>query len=245
MIVSSNILAIILFAAAPGDVASPATRRGQDRTKIQSRLLEMRDSAKRDSVPLTGLHPIPSSANGAAGIFSQQTLDEDAADTELSVPQSDTPSPDKDRKHRRTSEAIPIGRSMRPLRTAESAPDPPTATGSLFTIFSSLAIVIGLFLCVIWVSRRGWGIRQPALSTDVVEIVGRAPLTARQHLQLIKFADRLLLVAVTADSSETLAEITDPDEITRVRALCARAKPDSNASSFREVFSALNSESPT
>ena len=236
---SSNVLAMALFAAAPDSPAGAVQRLPSHPApaRISSQLMKLRDTA----VPEISLNnPSPDSAGGAmrpAGVT--QTQFEQDVDPRPLESEIDTLSHDG-LPGRHAADAIPIGPSIKTPRPASTPPEPPSAAGSLTTIISSLAIVLGLFLCVAWVSRRGWARRKHLLSKDVVEIMGRAPLTSRQHLHLIKFANKLLLVAVTPDSAKTLTEITDPDEIVRVRSLCEQAQPGSNISSFQEVFSTLN-----
>ena len=122
---------------------------------------------------------------------------------------------------------------------------PPSSLQTLLTVLSSLAIVLSLFFLVIWLSRRGGlkGLRK--LPRDVVEILGQTTLTARQPIHLIRIGNKLLLVVTTSDGAKTLTEITDAEEVKRIRAMCEKDKPDSISSSFRDVFSKLNSDKVT
>jgi flagellar biogenesis protein FliO len=79
------------------------------------------------------------------------------------------------------------------------------------------------------------------LPTDVLELLGRTPLAARHHLQLIRLGHRLLLVSVSTDAVETLSEITDVDEVNHLAALCKQGDPNSISASFRQVFQQLGS----
>jgi flagellar biogenesis protein FliO len=110
---------------------------------------------------------------------------------------------------------------------------------------SSLAIVLSLFFLVIWVSRRGTSKGLGKLPRDVIEILGQTTLTARQPMHLIRIGNKLLLVVTTPDGAKTLTEISDAEEVERIRAICEKDKPDSISSSFRDVFSKLNSDNIT
>ncbi|MBI85606.1 MAG: hypothetical protein CMJ81_20625 [Planctomycetaceae bacterium] len=122
---------------------------------------------------------------------------------------------------------------------------PPSSLQSLLTVLSSLAIVLSLFFLVIWVSRRGTSKGLGKLPRDVIEILGQTTLTARQPMHLIRIGNKLLLVVTTPDGAKTLTEISDAEEVERIRAICEKDKPDSISSSFRDVFSKLNSDNIT
>ena len=80
--------------------------------------------------------------------------------------------------------------------------------------------------------RAGW---RP-LPNEVVECLGRAPLTGRQQVQLLRLGKKLVLVAVTATDARTLSEITDPLEVDRLSGLCQQTRPESITASFRQVL---------
>ena len=148
-------------------------------------------------------------------------------------------------------EQAPAGRREAPIavpppkrspRTADGRADKPTTAGNMGTVVvSSLAIVLGLFFLVVWLSRRAFPKATAPLSTEVLEIIGRSPLAARHQLQLIRLGHRLLLVSVTPDRAETLAELTDPDEVNHLVGLCRQQQPGSITDSFRQVLHQLGS----
>jgi flagellar biogenesis protein FliO len=134
---------------------------------------------------------------------------------------------------------IPIPPPKSGARRGEESPARATTAGNVATVvLSSLAIVLGLFFLVVWLSRRALPKASTNLSKEVLEILGRAPLAARHHLQLIRLGRRLLLVSVTPDHAETLAEITDPDEMNHLTSLCRQQQPGSITESFRQVLHA-------
>jgi flagellar biogenesis protein FliO len=106
-------------------------------------------------------------------------------------------------------------------------------------MFGSLAVVIGLFLGLVWLLRRGSPKAAKLLSGEVVEVLGRSPLAGRQHMHVIRFGNRLLLVAVSPDGAETLAEVSDPAEVDRLAGLCQQTQPNSATHAFRQVFGQL------
>jgi len=141
--------------------------------------------------------------------------------------------------------AIPIPPPKQGARDATRAPAGATTTGNMATVvLSSLAIVLGLFFFVVWLSRRAFPKATASLSRDIIEILGRAPLTSRHHLQLIRLGHRLLLVSVTPDHAEALTEITDLDEVNHLTSLCRQQQPGSITDSFRQVLHQLDHEVP-
>ncbi len=137
---------------------------------------------------------------------------------------------------------IAVPPPKRSPRNAESRPDKPTTAGNMgMVVVSSLAIVLGLFFLVVWLSRRAFPRATAPLSTEVLEIIGRSPLAARHQLQLIRLGHRLLLVSVTPDRAETLAELTDPDEVNHLVGLCRQQQAGSITDSFRQVLHQLGS----
>lgn len=111
---------------------------------------------------------------------------------------------------------------------------------SLLTIGSSLALVIGVFLIVAFLMRRAAPRSSMALPNEVVEVLGRAPLAERQHVHLLRCGNKLLLVSVTPNGTETLTEITAAEEVERLSALCSQSKSGSSTANFRQVFQQLS-----
>jgi len=111
----------------------------------------------------------------------------------------------------------------------------PNGLAQLWTTGAALALVLGLFLVVMWTVRRAAPKTLAALPAEVVETLGRAPLAGRQYVHLVRCGQKLLLVNVTADGAKTLTEIDDPVEVDRLAALCQQSRPGA-AAAFRQVF---------
>jgi flagellar biogenesis protein FliO len=132
-------------------------------------------------------------------------------------------------------------RSAAPMRSLDR-PVAPTPTTAIGTVASSLAIVLGLFAALVWFSKRFAPAGSALLPKEAVELLGRAPLTGRQTMQLIRVGNRLLLVALSASGAETLTEITDPVEVEHLAGLCRGGKSDSASASFSRVMNQLATE---
>lgn len=79
---------------------------------------------------------------------------------------------------------------------------------SMVTVVSSLAIVLGLFAGLIWVLRRtGVGKMSETLNGRLVEVIDRVPFTASQQLQVVRFGQRIILVATSMGNATTIGEM--------------------------------------
>lgn len=122
-------------------------------------------------------------------------------------------------------------------KQGSSRPVPSTeGLGSVVTVISSLAVVLGLFFMTAWLMRRTGAGGLASLPSDVFELLGRAPLNNRQQVHLMRCGTKLLLVSVTQDGAETLTEIDDPDEVTRLAGLCKANQAGSASAAFRQVL---------
>jgi flagellar biogenesis protein FliO len=121
-------------------------------------------------------------------------------------------------------------------------PVAPTPGGAVGTVVGSLGVVLGLFLVLVWCTRRFAPAGSTQLPKEVLEMLGRSSLSPRQQVQLVRLGNKLLLVAMTPTGAETLTEITDPEEVERLASLCRRGQPASASGSFTQVLSQLTRE---
>jgi flagellar biogenesis protein FliO len=116
---------------------------------------------------------------------------------------------------------------------------------SAYTMVTALAIVIGAFLLFTWAIRRSGkssGTRRGLLPSDVVDVLGRVPIAARQFAQLLRVGNKLVLVALTPEGPTTLTEVTDPAEVDRLVGLCQQMHPKSTTNAFEQVFQQFSTE---
>lgn len=136
-----------------------------------------------------------------------------------------------------TQSALPLKAPKKSPREAAGPFRAPTVSGAATTVITSLAVVLGLFLLGVLIVKktnsRGGCAKLPG---EVVQTLGRAPLTGRQEMHLVRVGNKLLLLSVTASGAETLTEITDPEEIDRLAGICRQNHPDSITASFREIL---------
>ena len=58
----------------------------------------------------------------------------------------------------------------------------------------------------------------------------------RMALQLLRFGNKLVLVAMTAEGAETLAEVSDPKQVERLTKLCRGENSSDITQSFHEIL---------
>jgi flagellar protein FliO/FliZ len=145
-------------------------------------------------------------------------------------------------RHERSVAARPVAQNQ----PAASAPDHwrsfALPRNVVFKIVSALAIVVGLFLVFAWLLRRGARSAAAGLPAEVVCVLGRVPLAARQFADLLRVGNKLVLVALTPAGPTTLTEVTDPVEVDRLVGLCQQADPHSTTKAFEQVFRQLARE---
>jgi flagellar biogenesis protein FliO len=127
----------------------------------------------------------------------------------------------------------PPGQSARSGKTGVAGAGSLT---SLVTVASSLGVVLGLFLVVAWAMRRTVPGGSVVLPSEVVEVLGRAALAGKTQVHLVRCGSKLLLVSLSPTGVETLTEITEPDEVTRLAGLCRQAQPGSTTAAFRQAL---------
>lgn len=91
---------------------------------------------------------------------------------------------------------------------------------AMASVVFSLAAVLGLFLVIAWLMRRGMPAAARSLPSEAVEVLGRTPLAGRQQMHLVRFGNKLLLVCVSPEGANSLSEVTDPAEIEHLTQLC-------------------------
>lgn len=121
--------------------------------------------------------------------------------------------------------------------TGTDGPGNSSTLQMILSVGSSLMIVIGLFLGVAWCYRKT--LRSSiagGLPQQVVSVLGRTPLAARQQLVLVRFGSKLVLVSLVQGEARTISEITDPLEVDRLAGQCESSRPGSITQSFRSVL---------
>ena len=125
----------------------------------------------------------------------------------------------------------------RPTHDAENKSLQSPAVGlTMSTIVGGLAFCLGAFLLIVWLTRRNSPTTLGPLPAEVAETLGRMTLNGRQQLQLIRLGKKLVLLSISAQGADSVAEIDDPMEVDRLTGLCQQSRPNSVTATFREVL---------
>ncbi|MBI1902280.1 MAG: FliO/MopB family protein [Planctomycetia bacterium] len=135
----------------------------------------------------------------------------------------------------------PNSRQSVPLPAERSSP-PALNLSPMVTTGASLAVVLGLFLLLAWALKRKMPQASTPLPGEVLEVLGRGSLPGKHTLHLVRCGAKLLLVCTAPSGPETLTEISDPDEVARLAALCREANPRSSSRAFHEVLREMERE---
>jgi flagellar biogenesis protein FliO len=106
----------------------------------------------------------------------------------------------------------------------------------MVTVGGSLAFVLALFFTLALLTRRGLPRGLAKLPGEVIEVLGKAPFTKGQELQLVRIGTKLLLLCVTPHGCETLTEINDPMEVDRLSSVCRRHHPQGVSAAFDQLL---------
>lgn len=115
-----------------------------------------------------------------------------------------------------------------------------TPTQSMTTVFGSLGIVLGLFFLFVWFSKKNAPRSSGGLPREAVEVLGRVPSGSKQHMELVRLGNKLVLLSVTPGATAPLAEVIEPAEVERLTALC-REGTGRRVSSATHALSRTNS----
>ena len=113
---------------------------------------------------------------------------------------------------------------------------PKSSWATALSMMFSLAIVLCLFLIIAWLFRRTQPNSFAKLPTEVVQVMGRTAMAPRQQVYVVRFGSKMLLVSHQPGQTQTLGEITDPEEVQRLAGLCEANQPNSISHSFRDVL---------
>ncbi len=145
-----------------------------------------------------------------------------------------------DKRHLNFSSATTTPKSTTPRNSpyTEILAWRPTAE-SLTTMGSGLSIVLGLLMICLWMLRKSMPKSSRVLPQEVAEVLGKVVLSNRRTAQLLKLGNKLLLVSITPDGAETLAEVTDPEEVQHILLLSDQAQGRGSNAEFEKVFQQL------
>lgn len=89
-------------------------------------------------------------------------------------------------------------------------------------MLTSLGLVIGGYLGLVWFFRLAAPRRGGRLPAAVCDLVGSVRLNSRQSLQLVRVGSRLLMLIVSPEGAQAVGEISHPGEVEKLVSQCGR-----------------------
>jgi len=207
-------MALVLLAGAAHAQSSPHYVRGTDIRGAEN------DHTRLVQPPPTRTHS-----------YQDEQSKHELGDSARPVSHAKTASPNGDEA------PLPLRVSATPRRLTQESSNKNSGKRATTTVLGSLSVVLAAFFVLVWLSRKTAPKGLAPLPGEVFESLGRAPLTARQQMQLIRLGNKLVLLSVTSTGAETLTEITDVDEVNRLAGLCQQGRSGSISDTFRQVLS--------
>ncbi len=105
----------------------------------------------------------------------------------------------------------------------------------LVTVVSSLAIVLGLFAGLVWLTRKfgGNAARVGSVPNEVLQPLGSTAIDARTRVMMLRCGSRIVVAAQTASGIQPLCEITDPREVHELTVACTGQSQTSFAETLK------------
>jgi flagellar biogenesis protein FliO len=129
----------------------------------------------------------------------------------------------------------PISANISPSGSKTAAPTAPTSTFDATRVLLALIAVVALILILMAVAKRIFPGSAPIRASAAVKVLARCPVSPKQHLLVIQFGKRLVLVGDTGSHLNPLCEISDPEEAAGILAQ-ARDESVSAAKRFDSFF---------
>ncbi|QDV89173.1 Flagellar biosynthesis protein, FliO [Phycisphaerae bacterium RAS2] len=117
------------------------------------------------------------------------------------------------------------------------APGAASAPVSGLRMWLPLAFVLVVIVALAWAARRMFPRMGRVGGEGAITVLSRCALSPKQSLCLVRLGRRVVLLGLTADRINTLAEITDPDEA----AMLTAAASSGRAQSFRSALAGMMS----
>jgi flagellar biogenesis protein FliO len=114
----------------------------------------------------------------------------------------------------------------------------PNFSQSATRMVGALAVVLGAFMVLLWVTKKIQGPSKAMMSKQTLELLGKKQINKIHSLHLIRLGQRILLVSASDSSVTCLSEINDPLEVAQLLETNSQAGESSELpqSSFKRIF---------
>lgn len=114
----------------------------------------------------------------------------------------------------------------------------PNFSQSATRMVAALAVVLGAFMVLLWVTKKIQGPSQSIMSKQTLEVLGQKQINKIHSLHLIRLGQRILLISASDSSVTCLSEINDPVEVAQLLETNSQAGESSELprSTFKRIF---------
>ncbi len=114
----------------------------------------------------------------------------------------------------------------------------PNFSQSATRMVAALAVVLGAFMVLLWVTKKIQGPSQSIMSKQTREVLGQKQINKIHSLHLIRLGQRILLISASDSSVTCLSEINDPVEVAQLLNTNSQAGDSSELpqSTFKRIF---------
>ncbi|MFO0948587.1 MAG: flagellar biosynthetic protein FliO [Planctomycetota bacterium] len=131
-----------------------------------------------------------------------------------------------------------VGADSEKKKEDDKAQAPPSSRRMTWWVTTALGLIV--VLAVIFAAGRALRSVVPGMGglemSGPIHVLHRTFITPKQSACLIRCGDRILLIGLSGDRMQTLAEITDPKEIDFLKGACMQIRPRSTTQAFRDIF---------
>ncbi len=110
---------------------------------------------------------------------------------------------------------------------------------------TSLTLLAGGVLLVLWMMRRSTPAQRGRLPAEALEVLGQSVISPRLAVHLIRVGQRVVLVGSAPQSATALLEISGAEEVESLVAACRTEESSSVAASMRRVLHRLDGTAAT
>ncbi len=113
--------------------------------------------------------------------------------------------------------------------------------GWALSTLAALGVVIGLIFGARWLYTKMGGavVARPSL---VVEVLSRTPVAPKNHVLLLRVGQRVLIVGDSSSGLNTLADVTDPEEVASLLQSVSSHSERSVSKSFSAMVGRFNGD---
>ncbi|MBB6430751.1 FliO/MopB family protein [Algisphaera agarilytica] len=136
-------------------------------------------------------------------------------------------------------EDTPLGFAAQVDDSAASI-EPPAGGWALSTL-AALGVVIAMIFGARWLYTKMGG-AVVARPSPVVEVLSRTPVAPKNHVLLLRVGQRVLVVGDSSSGLNTLADVTDPEEVASLLQAVSTHSDRSVSKNFNSLVSRFNTE---